>query len=198
MKTNGFMRILTVVSLLMLCMLCVCSAAVTVDDVTSVVGPQVTLTAKVTDTTATSYQWYKCDDANGTNPIAINGATEESYTTDYLDVAGTSYYKVEVNGTESDVASVTATMPTEPVVFRFNNPDDLNYVTLSNTSNKAFTTVDGKGVFSFVATTKDSRVFFGDLVNCADFYVQGYPYIVVKSSNPGVTANTLDVYSCFD
>ncbi|MBE6574462.1 MAG: hypothetical protein E7652_08750, partial [Ruminococcaceae bacterium] len=198
MKTNGFMRILTVVSLLVMCMLCVCSAAVSVDDVTSVVGPQVKLTAKVTDIEATSYQWYKCDDAQGTNPVAIDGATSAEYTTPYLDVAGTSYYMVKVNDSESAVAKVTATMPTEPVVFMFNNPDDLSYVSLSNASNKAFTTVNGNDVFSFVATSKDSRVFFGDLANCADFYVQGYPYIVVKSSNPDVAANTLDLYFSTD
>jgi len=189
MKTNGFMRILLVVSILAFCMLGVCSAAVTVEDVTSVVGPQVNLTAEVTDMEATSYQWYTCDDSEGTNPVAINGATSETYTTPYLDVAGDTYYMVKVNDSESAVATVTATMPTEPVVFRFNNADDLKYWSIEG---KQFTTYNGENVFSYVAAA-DGITYLPTSV-CGNFYIQGYPYVVIGAYYPGHTNNTADIY----
>jgi len=190
MKTNGFMRILPVALVLALCMLGVCSAAVSVDDVTSVVGPQVNLTAKVTDMEATSYQWYICDDAEGTNPEAIEGATTATYTTPYLDKAGNTYYMVKVNDTESAVATVTATMPTEPVVLRFNNEKDLEYWSIGN---KSLTTYNGKKVFSYPASA-DGMTWLQPASVYNDFYLQGYPYVVVAGYYPDHTSNTVDFY----
>ena len=100
MKTEKIFHIFVIASLIALCLTSLCFAAVSVEDVASVVGPQVNLTANVTDIEATSYQWYICDDAEGTNPQAIEGATSATYTTPYLDVEGNSYYMVKVNNSE--------------------------------------------------------------------------------------------------
>ena len=43
--------------------------------------------------TDVTYQWYQCDDANGTNPQKIDGATSATYTPP-TDTAGTYYYYV--------------------------------------------------------------------------------------------------------
>ena len=39
-----------------------------------------------------TYQWYTCDDAAGTNPVAIDGATSGSYTFSGSEVAGSYYF----------------------------------------------------------------------------------------------------------
>lgn len=122
MKTAKSIRFSLLVMSIALCLVAFCSAAVSVADVSTTVGPQATLTANAD---ATSYQWYKCDDASGTNPIKLTNATGASYTTEYLDTAGVSYYYVVADGVQSNVASVTATMPTEPIVLMFNNETDL-------------------------------------------------------------------------
>ena len=66
-------------------------------------------------TGATSYQWYTCDDAEKTNPAAIQGATSATYSYTAA-AAGTQYiYCVASNaigGTPSTVCAVTATAPT--------------------------------------------------------------------------------------
>ena len=190
MKTTGFLRTLMIVSLLAFCFIGICSAAVSVDDVTSVVGPQVTLKANVTDIEATSYQWYTCNDAEGTNPVIIEEATSSLYTTGYLDVAGTSYYMVKVNDTESAVATVTATMPDEPVVLRFNNESDMTYWSVGE---KTFTTYDGMPVYSYVAAS-DGITYLTSLANYNDFYLQGYPYVVVGGYYPDHASNSTDLY----
>jgi hypothetical protein len=62
-----------------------------------------------------SYQWYKCDDATGTNPVAVDGATEASFTIPTGEV-GTFYYMCKVTNTfeqyktaevDSNVAATT-------------------------------------------------------------------------------------------
>lgn len=63
---------------------------------------------------ATSYQWYTCDDAEGTNAAAIDGATSASY--EYTaTAAGTEYiYCVATNSiddTPSTICAVTASAP---------------------------------------------------------------------------------------
>ncbi|MBQ9922913.1 MAG: hypothetical protein IJO52_12035, partial [Clostridia bacterium] len=189
MKKTGFFRILMLASILSVLLMGICCAAVTVDDVTSTVGPKVTLSAEVTGTEATSYQWYKCDDVQGTNPKIIEDATSASYTTDYLDAAGERYYKVVVNGTDSAVATVTATLPTQPVVFKFNNSADLDYWSVSG---ETFTVYKGVPCFSYVAAADGNTNFTASVMN--DFYLQGYPYIVVSLATPEHTNNTLDIY----
>ncbi len=63
------------------------------------------------DTPALQYQWYKCDDADKTNAVAIPGATAAAYTAPTA-TAGVCYYycQVKAEGLEavdSDVAMVT-------------------------------------------------------------------------------------------
>lgn len=58
-----------------------------------------------------TYQWYSCDDANKTNPSAIDGATSASYDGFSTATVGTYYYYCVVtdnNGSfASDVATIT-------------------------------------------------------------------------------------------
>ena len=65
-----------------------------------------------------SYQWYRCDDINKTNPSAISG-TSASYTPS-TDNAGTFYYYCVVsdsNGpTESSVATITVSAASAPTI----------------------------------------------------------------------------------
>ncbi|MBE6688728.1 MAG: hypothetical protein E7588_05570 [Ruminococcaceae bacterium] len=191
MKKVKTLRIFLIASLLVLCLATVCMAAVSVENVTSVVGPQVKLTADVTGTQATSYQWYTCDDANGTNSQSITGATNATYTTPYLDKAGNTYYKVVVNGTESAVATVSATMPTEPVVLMFNNAADL--VNWSNVGQQ-LVNIYGKNAYMFVPGYSDGLVKITNASIYNDFYLQGYPYVVISASYPETDANVVDIY----
>ncbi len=66
-------------------------------------GNNVTLSVVATD--AESYQWYTCDDAAGTNPVEVVGATNAS-----LEVAVTSgmsqYYKVIISNTCGSAESI--------------------------------------------------------------------------------------------
>ncbi|MBE6688048.1 MAG: hypothetical protein E7588_02085 [Ruminococcaceae bacterium] len=187
MKKTKTLRTLLIVSLLALCLMSLCSAAVSVEDVTSQVGPQVTL--KATGSEAESYRWYTCDDAEGTNSVIIEGATSSVYTTNYLDVAGKTYYKV-VAGDESDVATVTATMPTEPVVLMCNNEADLAKWSISG-SGRAIANIDGKDVFTYVPASDGITNFTASV---DDIYLQGYPYVVIKASYPDYTWNSIQVY----
>lgn len=59
-------------------------------------GNDVTLTASCASS-GVGYQWYTCTDAEGTNPQAIDGATNATYTLTAGE-AGTYYYKVIVTG----------------------------------------------------------------------------------------------------
>lgn len=59
-------------------------------------GNSVTLTATCASS-GVGYQWYTCTDADGTNPQAIDGATNATYTLTAGE-AGTYYYKVIVTG----------------------------------------------------------------------------------------------------
>ena len=61
-------------------------------------GNSVTLTATTGTPTGVTYQWYTCDDAEGTNATAIEGATNNAYTLASAGDAGTYYYKVIVTG----------------------------------------------------------------------------------------------------
>lgn len=193
MKNTKFLRVLLIVLLLTFCLMGLCSAAVNVDDVSAVVGKaeKFTLTANVTDISANSYQWYTCDDASGKNPVAISGATSQSYST-WLDAAGKTYYQVVVNNTEkSNVATVDATMPTEPVVFMFNNAKDLGgWVNAV----PELVNIYGKNAYKFVPGYADGLVKFTNQAYFEDFYVQGYPYIVIGASYPECASNGLDIY----
>jgi len=192
MKTSKILRISMIALLSALCLMSFCSAAVSVDDVTTVVGSQVTLAAKVADIEATSYQWYICDDAAGTNPEAIEGATGAVYTTSYLDAAEIYYYMVKVNGTEAAIAKVTANMPDKPVVFMFNNDADLSYWGAGAT--KKLVNIDGKTVFAYTPSSKDGATSFSSLSEYNDFYLRGYPYFVLSASYPEHDPNTFDIY----
>lgn len=190
MKTAKSIRFSLLVMSIALCLVAFCSAAVSVADVKTTVGPQATLTASAD---AASYQWYKCDDASGTNPTKLTDATGSSYTTDYLDTAGVSYYYVVADGVQSNVASVTATMPTEPIVLMFNNETDLANWYVGGGSEKALVDIDGIKAFSYLAKN-DGSTTFSNLSKYCDFYLQGYPYIVVSASYPARSWNSLDVY----
>ena len=62
-------------------------------------GNSVTLTATTGTPTGVTYQWYTCDDAEGTNATEIPGATNNAYTLASAGDAGTYYYyKVIVTG----------------------------------------------------------------------------------------------------
>ena len=61
-------------------------------------GNSVTLTATTGTPTGVTYQWYTCDDAEGTNATEIEGATNNAYTLASAGDAGTYYYKVIVTG----------------------------------------------------------------------------------------------------
>ncbi|MBE6689192.1 MAG: hypothetical protein E7588_07970 [Ruminococcaceae bacterium] len=189
MKATKTLRVFLIVSLLALCLATVCFAAVSVNNPTSLVGPQVTLTA-TTDAANPTYQWYECEE-DGTIIKSIDGATDKEYKP-YVDVAGETYYKVVVNGTEEAVATVTGTMPTEPVVLRFNNAADLQYWTSAD--NKALTKYDGKDVF--VHTLRSSGDGYSNFAASTvdDIYLQAYPYIVVSLHVDGATANSTDLY----
>gem|GEM_PF-2103584 len=69
-------------------------------------GATVTLTADVTaGVPAPTLQWYSCDDAEGTNAVAISGATNATYQPSTTNV-GTFYFLVKAsNSVASDVAS---------------------------------------------------------------------------------------------
>ena len=75
-------------------------------------GNNVTLSVVATD--AESYQWYTCDDAAGTNPVDVVGATDAS-----LEVTVTSgmsqYYKVIVSNTCGSAETVAKVEEWAPV-----------------------------------------------------------------------------------
>jgi len=187
------LRICLMASLLALCLATVCFAAVSVNNASSEVGPQVILTA-TTDAASPTYQWYECEE-DGTIIKSIDGATDKEYKP-YVDVAGETYYKVVVNGTEEAVATVTGTMPTEPIVFMFNNEADLERWNKRSNTDKEFANIDGKASFGYTPVNDGSTDFKNEDVN--DFYIQGYPYVVISVNYPDYTSNTLDVYMATD
>ena len=69
-------------------------------------GATVTLTADVTaGVPAPTLQWYSCDDAEGTNAVAISGATNATYQPSTENI-GTYYFLVKAsNSAAADVAS---------------------------------------------------------------------------------------------
>ncbi len=69
-------------------------------------GATVTLTADVTaGVPAPTLQWYSCDDAEGTNAVAISGATNATYQPSTENI-GTYYFLVKAsNSVAADVAS---------------------------------------------------------------------------------------------
>ncbi|MBQ9921572.1 MAG: hypothetical protein IJO52_05260, partial [Clostridia bacterium] len=163
------------------------------DDVTVSIGKSVTLTPEIKNITAESYQWYTCDDANGTDPVAIEGATSASYTTPVFENFGYYYYMLTVNGSESGVSAITVGMPTEPVVFMFNNEKDLaNW----SANQKGMAVVEGKNVFTYIAEDGDASTSFGNLSGYNDFYLQGYPYYVLSAEYPdeGYEDVAFDIY----
>lgn len=91
-------------------------------------------TFSIVATGATAYQWYKCDDANKTNPEAIANATSASYSytaaaagTEYIYCAATN----TVGTTTSTVCAVTATAPDFiPVTFGLTRPLDATQGTM--------------------------------------------------------------------
>ena len=66
-------------------------------------------TAKTANTTdPVTYQWYKCDDYAGTNPVAIDGATSATYTFAGSQPEGSYYFYCQAKlGTDVKTSSVT-------------------------------------------------------------------------------------------
>jgi len=192
MKTRKTLHVLSVFLLLAVCLMGICSAAVSVDDVTSTVGPKVTLKA-ITDIANPTYQWYTCDDASGTNAQPIADATGASYTTDYLDVAGTTYYKVVVSDTESAVAAVIATMPTDYHVFKISSVDDVKaYVGASGVPGTAeLINIGDVYAMKYNATKGDAATNF-PISHIKDIYLQGYPYLVFSLNYDSLTVTPVN------
>lgn len=76
-------------------------------------GDAVSFTATLTQgSPAPTIQWYSCDDAEKTNPVAIDGATSNTYSPSTAN-PGTYYYYVKAENTlgsaESDVITLTVT-----------------------------------------------------------------------------------------
>ena len=140
-----------------------------IPDTFAAIGSTVTFNPIIADDyTATAYQWYTCDDTNGTNSVAIEDATSATYTTPNLDNLGSYYYKVVVNGEEEAVVAVSVGMPTEPVVFMFNNEYDLANWS-ANTDTKRIVNVDGKTAFAYTAWSNDAHTSFKNLDQYNDF-----------------------------
>ncbi len=70
------------------------------------VGQEATLTVVATGKAPLTYQWYTCDDAEGTNPVIIDGAESDSYAVT-VTAGMNQYYKVVV-GSGCGSASATA------------------------------------------------------------------------------------------
>ena len=164
-----------------------------IPDATISIGSSVTFTPVITDITATSYQWYTCDDINGTNSVAIQGATSAQYTTPSFEELGSYFYKLVVNGTEEAIVAVSVGKSTEPVVFMFNNEYDLANWN-AGTDKKNLVNVDGRNAFSYVAPSNNAYISFDNLSQYNDFYLQGYPYFVLSASYPEHDPNTFHIY----
>lgn len=88
--------------------------AIKADKATVYPTNSVTLTATA-NVTPQSWQWYTCDDAEGTNPVSIDGATSANYTIASAGSAGTYYYKVTATGS-CGIAARVYTLKVSPAV----------------------------------------------------------------------------------
>jgi len=71
----------------------------------------VTVTATASDSSTLVYQWYSCDDENGTNPVMVVGATTKTLTTSSSLSAGTHFYFAKVTaGSATAINSSIATV----------------------------------------------------------------------------------------
>ena len=118
---------------------------------TANVSVGVSRTFAITATGADSYQWYTCDNADGDNPVAIDGATSASYSYT-AEAEGTEYiYCAAINDngpTLSTICAVTATESSD----KYNNTEATFVWTVGNES---AATIEGDDVDSDdIKTTK--------------------------------------------
>ena len=87
---------------------------ITAQPVSATYGENETPTALTIEHNSTAgtptFQWYRCDDVNKTNPQAIDGATSASYADFSTSTIGTYYYYCEITDDNDTFASDVATI----------------------------------------------------------------------------------------
>ena len=78
---------------------------------TGATAPTITGTNNNGNVAGFTYQWYSCDDASGTNPVAIFGATLLNYKPANYTSAGTYYYYVTASCYFSGLSTNSAVVP---------------------------------------------------------------------------------------
>ena len=169
------------------------------------------LTVEATASAGTlTYQWYSCDDADKTNPEAIDGATSASYTPS---AAGYYYVKItDSNGSvDSDVAQITVSAAEAPTISVSGTPAEAvkvgTEVTLTatatgvptptitwyNGSDEAVATVEGTELaYTVPTTTAGTYTFYAKASNgVGDDATSAVQTVVVKEqvATPTFTPN---------